>query len=250
MKSEIYLIGAGFGSADLLTVKSVKILKKSDVILYDALVNEDVLKYCNPAAEKVFVGKRKGLHHKSQAETNLLLLQYARKGGIVTRLKGGDPFVFGRGYEEISFLNQFDFNVEVVPGISSSYGLASMHQYCLTAKDLSDSFWVVTGHTKSNEISADLHLAAQSDATVVVLMGMENLENILYTFKKYRPHQTFAIIISKGGTKEETIVEGDLNSIFQFYQERKIENPAILMVGESLMAAKEQYFEKALALKC
>ncbi|MCH5717657.1 uroporphyrinogen-III C-methyltransferase [Niabella hibiscisoli] len=172
MRNKLILIGAGPGDPDLITVKAIKKLQEADVILYDALANEALLNYAKPACIKQFVGKRYGCHALSQSEINDTILEYAKKNECVVRLKGGDPFVFGRAWEEIEAAQSAGMQIEVVPGISSALAVPASQMIPVTARGTNESFWVVTGTTRSGDISRDIELAAQSSATVIILMAM------------------------------------------------------------------------------
>src|SRR3954469_17153283 len=180
----ITLVGAGPGDAELITIKGIKALQTADVVLYDALVNEELLEFAPAHATKVYVGKRSGDHSFSQENINKLMIDYALNYGHVVRLKGGDPFVFGRGYEELDFAAAHNIPTQVVPGISSSIGVPGLQGIPVTHRGLSESFWVVTGTTSDGNISADLYEAAKTNATVVVLMGIHKLAEIAAIFSK------------------------------------------------------------------
>src|SRR6201992_2992616 len=165
----ITLVGAGPGDTELITLKGVKALQTADVVLYDALVNEELLEFAPATATKVYVGKRSGDHSYSQDAVNKLMIDYAINYGHVVRLKGGDPFVFGRGFEELDFAASYSIPAQVIPGISSSIGVPGMQHIPVTHRGLSESFWVVTGTTANHQISPDIYDAAKNKATVVVL---------------------------------------------------------------------------------
>src|SRR6201998_1132021 len=174
----ITLVGAGPGDAELITIKGIKALQTADVVLYDALVNEELLEFAPKKATKVYVGKRSGDHSHSQEAINKLMVDYALNYGHVVRLKGGDPFVFGRGYEELDHAASYSIPTEVVPGISSSIGVPGLQNIPVTHRGLSESFWVVTGTTSSGKVSNDVYEAARTKATIVVLMGIHKLAEI------------------------------------------------------------------------
>src|SRR5579864_9543936 len=153
----ITLVGAGPGDTDLITLKGVKALQTADVVLYDALVNEELLEFAPEHAVKVYVGKRSGDHSYSQDAVNKLMIDYALNYGHVVRLKGGDPFVFGRGFEELDYAASYSIKAEVIPGISSSIGVPGLQNIPVTHRGLSESFWVVTGTTASGKVSNDLY---------------------------------------------------------------------------------------------
>ncbi|MEX1382288.1 uroporphyrinogen-III C-methyltransferase, partial [Lutibacter sp.] len=171
---KVTLIGAGPGDPDLITVKGVKALQSAKVILYDALINRELLEYA-PYAKKIFVGKRKGMHSFTQDKINELIVKSAFEYGNAVRLKGGDPFIFGRGSEEVEFIESFGIETEVISGISSAMAVPASQGISLTKRGISESFWVITGTTSERKLSTDVYLAAQSTATVVILMGMSKL---------------------------------------------------------------------------
>ena len=226
------LVGAGPGDPELITLKAIRAIKKADVILYDALANEELLAYAQPKAIKKFVGKRYGCHALSQEEINLLILEYANSHGHVVRLKGGDPFVFGRAQEEIEVARQAGIPVEIVPGISSALAVPAMQMIPLTNRGIAESFWVTTGTTRSGDISSDIKLAAQSSATVIILMAMSKLEGIMDIFKEYGKQDTPVAIIQNGTTAEEKWVIGSVKNITFKAEFESISNPAIIVVGE------------------
>ena len=232
MKPLLSLVGAGPGDPDLITLKAIKTLKKANVILYDALANEDLLDFARPDAEKVFVGKRYGCHALSQQEINYKILEYAFSHGHVVRLKGGHPLVFGRAQEEIEAARAAGIEVEVIPGISSALAVPASQMIPLTCRGISESFWVTTGTTKTGEISLDIALAAQSSATVIILMAMSKLEAIMDIFIMNGKGETPVAIIQDGTTPKEKMVIGTVNDIQFRVENAGLSNPAIIMVGE------------------
>lgn len=228
---KVTLVGAGPGDPELITLKGIKALASADVVMYDALTHPDLLDHCRPDALKVFVGKRFGELSCTQEEINPLLVHYARQYGHVVRLKGGDPFVFGRGYEEIEFVRQHGIETAVIPGLSSSYAVPALAGIPLTTRGLSESFWVVTGTTKTGQLSADLHLAAQSTATVVILMGMHKLPEIVALFAQYGRSETPVAIIQNGTMPDEKMALGHVATITDRVAEQGLSSPAIIVVG-------------------
>lgn len=226
------LVGAGPGDPDLITVKAIKCLRKADVVLYDALANETLLDYAEKARVKQFVGKRYGCHALSQSEINALIIEYAGKHHHVLRLKGGDPFVFGRAHEEIEAAIQAGIEVEVIPGISSALAVPASQMIPVTCRGINESFWVVTGTTRSGDISGDLLLAAQSTATVIILMAMSRLENITEIFKRYGKGETAAAVIQNGTTPQAKMVTGKVKDIYFRAAHAQLCNPAIIIIGE------------------
>jgi uroporphyrin-III C-methyltransferase len=228
----LQLVGAGPGDPELITLKAINAIKAADVILYDALANEALLKYASPNCIKKFVGKRYGCHMLSQQEINNLITEYAFSHGRVVRLKGGDPFIFGRAQEEIEAARNAGISVEVIPGISSAIAVPASQMIPLTCRGITESFWVTTGTTQSGDISADIQLAAQSSATVIILMAMSKLEAIMDIFKEYGKSETPVAIIQNGTTEQEKIIIGNVNDIFFKAQYEELNNPAIIIVGE------------------
>lgn len=234
-KGTVTLVGAGPGDPDLLTIKGLKAIQKADVILYDALINPALLEH-NPDAEKIFVGKRRGFVKKNQVEINALIVLYASRGLDVVRLKGGDPLVFGRACEELEAAKEARIPTTVVAGIASYTGIAAQHQIPLTKRAEHESFWVVTGHTRSGKLSSDIALAAQSTATVVILMGMRFLPEIVATFKQHKQGNHPVAVIQNGTTTAERSLVADLDTIVAQVDQYDIQNPAVLIFG---LAAKD-----------
>ncbi|GAB4020494.1 uroporphyrinogen-III C-methyltransferase [Spirosoma koreense] len=228
---KLTLVGAGPGDPDLITVKGIRALQQADVVMYDALVHPDLLEYCRPDTLKVYVGKRRGAYSCMQEDINPLIVHYARQYGQVVRLKGGDSFVFGRGYEEIDFARQHGIETDVIPGLSSSYAVPASAGIPLTTRGVSESFWVVTGTTKDGQFSIDLRLAAQSSATVVILMGMHKLADIVAVFAGYGKADTPVAVIQNGTLPDERMVSGTVRDILDKVNETGIGNPAIIVVG-------------------
>jgi uroporphyrin-III C-methyltransferase len=230
--SFISLVGAGPGDPDLITLKAIKALRAADVILYDALANKDLLGWCSTHSVRQFVGKRYGCHALSQKEINDLMIGYALSHGHVVRLKGGDPFVFGRAQEEIEAAREAGIAIEVVPGISSALAVPANQMIPLTCRGVNESFWVTTGTTKTGAISEDIKLAAQSSATVIILMAMSKLEAIMDIFSGYGKASTPVAIIQDGTTPREKIILGTVKDIFFKAEYHQVTNPAIIIVGE------------------
>jgi len=231
IKPKVTLIGAGPGDPDLITVKGVKALANANVVLYDALINRELLNYA-PKANHIFVGKRKGMHSLSQDKINELIVSSAFEYGNAVRLKGGDPFIFGRGSEEIDYIESFGIETEVISGISSAMAVPASMGIPLTKRGVSESFWVITGTTSERKLSKDVYLAAQSTATVVILMGMSKLSEIVSIFKKFNKNEVPTAIIQNGTTKSEKIGLGTINTIEELVAKKKLASPAIIIIGE------------------
>ncbi len=246
--AKLTVIGAGPGDVELITIKAVKALGTADVVLYDALVAPELLSYA-PLAEHIFVGKRKGCYAYQQDQINELIVSLAFQKGHVVRLKGGDPFVFGRGAEEMQYASSHGLEVGMVPGISSSLSVPASQNIPVTKRGSSESFWVITGTTKDHRLSSDVPLAAQSNATVVILMGMGKLGEIVACFKKFGKVEQPIAIIQNGTMKNEKIGVGTIKNIEEVVRQRKLTNPAIIVIGEVVrhrnkMARLRQDFTK------
>lgn len=228
---KLTVVGAGPGDPDLITLKAIKALEAADVVLYDALINEELLNYA-PNAEKIFVGKRKGCYAYRQEQINDLIVARAKSHGHVVRLKGGDPFIFGRGAEEIDYVKQFGIVTDMVPGISSSLAVPAYQGIPLTRRGASESFWVITGTTKSHKLSQDVYLAAKSKATVVILMGMSKLSEIVRIFAAENKEEVPVAIIQNGTTKKEKFGMGTIQTIEQVVADQELSSPAIIVIGE------------------
>ncbi|MEO8773797.1 MAG: uroporphyrinogen-III C-methyltransferase [Gelidibacter sp.] len=233
MKSpKLTVVGAGPGDPELITLKAIKAIAAANVILYDALINIALLDYASADAELIFVGKRKGCYTYGQDQINDLIVARAKSHGHVVRLKGGDPFIFGRGAEEIDFVRQFGIETYMVPGISSSLAVPAYQGIPLTKRGVSESFWVITGTTKTQQLSNDVKLAAQSTATVVILMGMSKLAEIVHVFSSEGKENTPVAIIENGTTKDEKFGVGTVATICEVVEKQNLSNPAIIVIGE------------------
>ena len=231
-QAKITLVGAGPGDPELITVKGLKALRQADVVLYDALVSKELLYEAQPLARLIFVGKRAGKHRYSQEEINLLMVQMAYRYGHVVRLKGGDPFVFGRGQEELEFAQAFDIEIQVIPGISSCIAVPELQEVPLTRRGINESFWVMTATTRSGNLSKDVAVAARSSATVVILMGMRKLEVIQRTFQKAGKGNTPVMVVQSGSTAAENVALGTVNTIVGEVKRLALGSPGIIVIGE------------------
>ncbi|MFQ3181608.1 MAG: uroporphyrin-III C-methyltransferase [Polaribacter sp.] len=229
---KLTVVGAGPGDVDLITLKAIKVLKIADVVLYDALVNEALLDFINPNAEIIFVGKRRGCYTYQQEQINDLIVARAETHGHVVRLKGGDPFIFGRGAEEMEFAASFGIETAIVPGISSSLAVPASQNIPVTKRGSAESFWVITGTTKEHKLSKDIALAAKSNATVVVLMGMGKLAEIIKLFQQENKNELPVAIIQNGTRTNEKVGIGTVDTILQVVAEQQLSNPAIIVLGE------------------
>lgn len=229
--ARLTVVGAGPGDIELMTLKAIKALRTADVILYDALVNEELLEYA-PQAECIFVGKRKGCYAYQQEQINELIVSRARSHGHVVRLKGGDPFVFGRGAEEMEYAAANGLVVAMIPGISSSLSVPAYQNIPVTKRGAAESFWVITGTTKEHKLSKDVALAAKSNATVVILMGMSKLSQIVDLFNSEGKSKMPIAIIQNGTRDDEKVGVGTIGTIAEIVLENQLTNPAIIIIGE------------------
>lgn len=231
MKGKVYIIGAGCGSYDLITLRGLELLKRSDVIIYDALIDRRLL-LANGKAELICVGKRAGKHSSSQEEINKLLVNKALEGHTVARLKGGDPFVFGRGGEEINALNEAHIPFDLVPGISSAIAVPELAGIPVTHRYVSRSFHVITGHTAAGE--ADYSKYSGLDGTLVFLMGLGNISAIADgLIKGGRSPAEPAAVISDGASLKQKIIRGTLADIYEKVRDASLPSPAVIVIGET-----------------
>ena len=230
-KSRVVLMGAGPGEPELLTVKGDRILREADVVLYDALINTEILDRCRPACKLVYVGKRKGNASLPQDEINRLILWHAQHHRMVVRLKGGDPFVFGRGHEEASFLSRFGITAEIVPGITSALAAPALAGISVTQRGVTESFWVVTGTLSDGGLSNDIIHAAQSSATIVILMGLAKLPEIAALIARHRSPLEPMAIIQHASARTQCEVYSNANNITADAEAHQISAPAVIIVG-------------------
>lgn len=232
-KGKVYLVGAGPGDPELLTLKAKRLLSEADVVLYDRLLSPKMLEGLE-RAELIDVGKSSGAHKMTQEEINRLLIEKAEEGGVVVRLKGGDPYVFGRGGEEALALLERGIPVEVVPGVTSAIAAPELAGIPVTHRGITSAFTIVTGHEEpGKDCPLDWSAVARLGGTLVVLMGVSRLEqNVSALIQGGRSPDTPAAIVEKGGWPEQRLVKGTLGSISEVAREAKIEPPAILVVGD------------------
>lgn len=231
------LVGAGPGDPELITLKGINAIKAADVVLYDALVSKEILALIPQDVPALSVGKRAGFHEYPQESINELIVEFAYLYGHVVRLKGGDSFVFGRGSEEIEYAESHGIQSVVVPGISSSIAVPASLNIPVTARGISESFWVVTGTTKAGEISKDLALAAQSSATVIILMGLRRIGEIMQLFEAHGKGQVPVAVIQNGTLSTQKNVIGTVSTIAGLTTQEQLGPPAIIVVGEVVKSA-------------
>jgi len=227
----VFIVGAGPGDPDLLTVKALKALRRADVVVYDRLVNPEILAEAPAGAERIFAGKAPGAHSCAQEEINALLVRHAREGRVVVRLKGGDPFVFGRGGEEALACAEAGVAWEVIPGLTSAVSVPAAAGIPVTHRGIAGAFAVVTGHCMDRD-RLDWEALARID-TLVVLMGVGRLPTLTAQLLRHgRPADTPAAVIEKGTRPGERVLTGTLATLAEDAARAEIGAPAILVIGE------------------
>jgi uroporphyrin-III C-methyltransferase len=244
-RPKLTVVGAGPGDPDLITVKAIKALQTADIVLYDALISDELLAYCKPETEKIYVGKRPGESH-SQDAINFMIVEKAYMYGHVVRLKGGDPFIFGRGMEEIEYAKSFGLETAYVPGVSSSVAAAGYAGIPLTTRGVSESFWVITGTKTDGSLSQDLTLALQSTATIVILMGMNKLAQIVSLCETAGKEDLPVAIIQNGTTNNQKMGIGTAKNLEQIVKENDLKNPAVIVIGEVVKFANAETLKEKL----
>jgi len=232
INTQVYLVGCGIGDPELLTIKAYNIIKNVDVVLIDHLISDEIIELIPKKTKKIFVGKQKGFHSKSQEEINFKILKYAKKGLSVARLKSGDPFVFGRGSEELEAISSLNIPVQVIPGISSAISAPLLANIPITARGYASSFSVVSAHLKNNSINLDwIELLKKENHTVVVLMGLSRVKEIVNEAKKLNiaPNKPCAII-SNASRKNQKVIITNLDELKK--SSKKAVRPAIIVFGD------------------
>lgn len=227
---ELFVVGAGPGDIELMTIKGYKILQQADVILYDNLANKELLTIAREDCEKIYVGKQPYGEYTPQETIHELIRHYAFAKGKVVRLKGGDPFIFGRGFEEILFAREHGIKTHFIPGITSMQA-SGFEDIPLTHRNISESIWVVTGTKKDGTLSADLRLAMQSNATVVIYMGMKQLGAIADTYIDAGKGSTPAAIIQHASLPIQKSVKGLAKDLPAMAAAHQLTYPAIIIIG-------------------
>jgi uroporphyrin-III C-methyltransferase len=231
MRGKVYLVGAGPGDPELITVRGLRVLRRSEVVVYDRLVHPRLVEEAPPQAERIFVGKHAPGHHLPQEEVNRLLIERARAGLCVVRLKGGDPFVFGRGGEEVEALRAAGVPYEVIPGVTAAVAVPAAAGIPVTHRAYASAFAVVTGHECDGPSDLDWNALARIP-TLVVLMGLRRLPQITARLLAHGADpNTPAAVIASGTLPEQRVVVGNLRTIAPLVQKAQLEPPATLVVG-------------------
>ena len=234
MTGKVYLIGAGPGDTGLITVKGLQALREADVVMYDALSSPELLKECKEGAELIDAGKRAADHHLRQWQTNDLLVEYAQKGKVVARLKGGDPFLFGRGAEEAEKLRKAGVEVHVIPGVTSAISVPELCGIPVTHRDHASMVTFITGHEKGDrsEDRIDWKSLIGGHGTLVILMGLENAGNISAGLVEggMSPDMP-AAILSKGSTPDQKVYVTTVGDLERAIREENVATPGIMVIG-------------------
>ncbi|QDX80854.1 uroporphyrinogen-III C-methyltransferase [Denitratisoma sp. DHT3] len=242
----VYLIGAGPGNPDLLTLRGANLLQTADVVVYDNLVSTAVLEMARPEAERIYAGKQRGNHALPQDELNLLLVSLAKTGKRVVRLKGGDPYIFGRGGEEAETLVEHGIPFEVVPGVTAAAGVASYAGIPLTHRDYSHACVFVTGHLRDGTMNLDWKALARPGQTVVIYMGLQGLPVLCAQMIAHGlPPEWPAAIVQQGTTSHQRTVCGTLGTLPRLAVDSGLRAPTLIIVGEVVkLRDKLAWFEK------
>jgi uroporphyrin-III C-methyltransferase len=233
LRGRVLLVGAGPGDPELLTLRAVRALAQAEVVVYDHLVSPQVLDYVAPTAQRIYAGKQRNHHTMTQDEINTRLIELAREGRQVVRLKGGDPFIFGRGGEEMEVLAAAGVAFEVVPGITAACGVSSYAGIPLTHRDYAQSCTFVTGHLKDGSANLDWAALARPRQTVVIYMGLTALGQICSQLAAHGvPRDMPAAVVQQGTTREQRVVTGTLADLAERVQAAGLASPCLAIVGE------------------
>ena len=233
LTGEVYLVGAGPGDPDLLTLRALRLMHKADIVLYDRLVSEEIMKKCRPDAEKIYVGKARADHAVEQETINQMLVRLAKDGNRVLRLKGGDPFIFGRGGEELESLAEAGISFQIVPGITAASGCAAYAGIPLTHRDHSQSVRFLTGHTKDGEVPLDWDTLVIEQQTLVFYMGLVGLPVICRELISHGKNESTPIaVIQQGTTRNQKVVTSTLKEIVTEVDSAQLKAPTMIIIGD------------------
>lgn len=230
---EVYLVGAGPGDPDLLTFKALRLMQQADVVLYDRLVSDEILELCRRDADMIYVGKKRDNHAVPQHDINQLLIEHAKAGRRVVRLKGGDPFIFGRGGEELEQLKAAGIPFQVVPGVTAASACSTYGGIPLTHRNYAQSVKFVTGQLKNRTTDLNFSEMISPNQTIVFYMGLHTLELLVQGLLDHgKPADTLIAIVSQGTSAQQRVIKGTLRNIVELQQHAQLEAPAIIIVGE------------------
>lgn len=236
---ELYVVGAGPGDPELLTVKAYKVIERADVVLYDNLANKEILNITRPDCEKIYVGKQPYGEYTPQETIHSLIVEKAQSKGLVVRLKGGDPFIFGRGFEEIIYARKHGIRTFYIPGITSMQA-SGFEDVPLTHRAVSEGIWIITGTKKDGALSEDLRWATKSNATVVIYMGMKKAAEIARVYKEEGKGEMPVIVIQHASLPQQRSVAGRIKDLPALIESNKLTHPAIIIIGEVVDVKKQE----------
>lgn len=234
---KVHLVGAGPGDPDLITLKALKLLQSADAIVYDRLANKELLSHAQAHCDLIYVGKKKDQHSLPQDQICELLMLLARCGKNVVRLKGGDPFIFGRGGEEIDYLQQHEISCSIIPGITAAIGCAAATQIPLTHRDHAHAVTFITGHRQNGQMHINWDLALQKDSTVVFYMGLSNIEEITAELINRGCPETMPFaVVAAGTSNQQQVIISTVADIAIKVKQTAVTSPALLIMGEVVSA--------------
>lgn len=243
---EVYLVGAGPGDPDLLTFRALRLIQQAEVVLYDRLVSKEILNLTRRDADKIYVGKQKSLHTLRQQEINELLVELAKQGKRVLRLKGGDPFIFGRGGEEIDSLSAENIPFQVIPGITAASGCAAYAGIPLTHRDYAQSCTFVTGHLQNGTTDLNWKSLAQPQQTVVIYMGLTGLDIICEKLVEHgMPPDMPAALVQQGTTLQQKVLSGTISTLPDIVQTTEVQPPTLVIIGNVVKLREKLAWFKA-----
>ncbi|MFD3000467.1 uroporphyrinogen-III C-methyltransferase [Pontibacter toksunensis] len=227
---ELYVIGAGPGDPELITVKAHRVLQQADVVLYDNLANKELLSLTKAGCENIYVGKHPYGDYTPQEKIHELILEKAHSKGIVVRLKGGDPYIFGRGFEEVLFAREHGIRTHYIPGITSMQA-SGFDDIPLTHRAVSEGIWAITGTKKDGSLSQDLRLSMQSNATVVIYMGMKKAAEIAAVYVQEGKGDTPVAVIQHASLPQQKSATGKVRDLPKLIEHHHLTYPAIIVIG-------------------
>lgn len=242
-KPQLYVVGAGPGDPELLTMKAYKVLQQTGVVLYDNLANKEILSITKPDCEKIYVGKQPYGEYTPQEVIHSMIKEKAFSSGMVVRLKGGDPFIFGRGFEEILFAKTQGIETHYIPGITSMQAVGFL-DIPLTHRDLSEGIWIITGTKKGGTLSDDLRWATKSNATVVIYMGMKKAAEIAEAYKREGQGEMPVAVIQHASLPHQKYASGKIKDLHELIEKNHISHPAIIIIGKVVSVRNQSGKEK------